>query len=49
MQTVYPGERKLIKRLMRQMWKEMFISFIKKIMGRKPEEKTKEPPNDQET
>lgn len=49
MQTVYPGERKLIKRLMRQMWKEMFISFIKKIMGRKPEEKTKEPPNDPDT
>jgi len=30
MQTVYPGERKLKKRLMRQMWKEMFINLIKK-------------------
>jgi hypothetical protein len=49
MQTVYPGERKLKRKLMRQIWKEMFINLIKKIMGRKPEEKTKEPPNDQET
>ena len=49
MQTVYPGERKLIKRLMRQMWKEMFIKFAKKILGRSADQKAKKPPdNDKE-
>jgi len=43
MQTVYPGERKLKRRLMRQMWKEMFINLIKKIMGRSSEPKADEP------
>ena len=45
MQTVYPGERKLKKRLMRQMWKEMFINLIKKILGRSSEQKSEEPPD----
>ena len=34
MQTVFPGERKLKRRLMWQMWKEMFINLIKKKLGR---------------
>ena len=45
MQTVYPGERKLKRRLMRQMWKEMFINLIKKILGRSTEQKNEEPPD----
>ena len=40
MQTVYPGERKLINRLIRQMWKEMIVNFIKKIFGKKSEKDT---------
>jgi len=38
MHTVFPGEEKLKKRLMRQMWKEMIINWIRKILGMKPRE-----------
>jgi len=43
MQTVFPGERKLKRRLMRQMWKEMLANLIKKILGRTEKDKAKKP------
>ena len=46
MQTVYPGERKLINRLIRQMWKEMIVNFIKKIFGKKSEKDTNKASDD---
>lgn len=49
MQTVFPGERKLKRRLMRQIWKEMMMDLLKKIFGRNSETKTTDPSNDQET
>ena len=45
MQTVFPGERKLKRRLMRQMWKDMFINLIKKILGRCSEQESDKPPD----
>ena len=45
MQTVYPGEEKLKRRLMRQMLKDIFIEFIKTILRRSPEQKTKDHPD----
>jgi len=44
MQTVFPGEEKLKRRLMRQMWKDMLTKLIKKIFGRSDEQKAKDPP-----
>lgn len=43
MHTVFPGENKLKRRLMRQMWKDMFINLINKILGRTDEQKAKRP------
>ena len=40
MQTVFPGERKLKKRLMRQMWKEIFVNLIKRILRGKSGKET---------
>lgn len=38
MQTVFPGERRLKRRIMRRALIEMIINWIKKIMGKKPDE-----------
>ena len=45
MQTVFPGEEKLKRRLIRQMWKEKIVNVIKKILGLRTEQKTEEPPD----
>jgi hypothetical protein len=37
MQTVFPGERRLKRRIMRRIYKEMIINWIKKILGQKPD------------
>ena len=49
MQTVFPGERKLKRRLMRQMCKEMLANLIKKILGRTDEQKAKRPSDDEKS
>jgi len=49
MQTVFPGEEKLKRRIMRQMWKEMFANLIKKILGRADEEKPEKPSDNEKS
>jgi hypothetical protein len=44
MHTVFPGDKELRRRLMRQMWQEMFINLIKRILGRSSVQKNEEPP-----
>lgn len=46
MQTVFPGERKLKRRIMRKIYKEMIINFINKILGKKPDKNGKKEPDD---
>ena len=46
MRTVYPGERRLKRRIMRRIYKEMIINWIKKILGKEPEKKSREEPDD---
>jgi hypothetical protein len=36
MQTVFPGERRLKKRILRRIYKEMIINWIRKILGKEP-------------
>ena len=37
MQTVFPGERRLKKQILRRIYKEMIINWIKKILGKEPD------------
>jgi hypothetical protein len=37
MQTVFPGERRLKRRIMKKLLKEMIINWINKILGKKPD------------
>ena len=46
MQTVFPGERRLKKQILRRIYKEMIISLIKKILGKGPEKNRPKERND---
>ena len=46
MQTVFPGERRLKKRILRRIYKEMIINWIRKILGKKPDNNNGKEPND---
>ena len=37
MQTVFPGEGRLKRRVLRRIYKEMIINWIRKILGKKPD------------
>ena len=44
MQTVFPGEGRLKRRILRRIYKEMIINWVKKILGKKPDKNSgKEP------
>lgn len=46
MQTVFPGERRLKKRILRRIYKEMIINWIRKILGKEPVKYSAKEPDD---
>jgi hypothetical protein len=47
MQTVFPGERRLKRRILRRIYKEMILNWLKKILGKKPDDNSEKEPDDE--
>jgi hypothetical protein len=46
MQTIFPGERRLKRRILRRIYKERIFNWVKKILGKKPDKDSEEKPED---
>jgi len=42
---VYPGEERLKRRLMREIWKKKFLDLLRRIFGKQEDRKDQKSPN----